>query len=114
MIQILHNNRCTKSRGALKFLDEKGQEYNVRYYLEKPLSVDEIKDLLQKLNLKVNDIIRTNEALWKENFAGESFSEGDLIEILAENPKLLQRPIIIKDNQAVIGRPTENIEKLLS
>ncbi len=114
MIEVIHNNRCSKSRQALQFLDEKGVVYQVRYYLENPLTKSEIEDVLKKLDLKPMDIIRKDEALWKEEFVGKEYSDTQLIDILAQNPKLLQRPIITNDDKAVIGRPTENIEKLLS
>lgn len=113
MIQVLHNNRCSKSREAVQFLEEKDVDFQVIYYLENPLNELEINDLLKKLNLSVMEIIRTNENIWKENFKDKNLSEAELIKILAENPKLIQRPIIIKNDKAVIGRPLENLEKLL-
>lgn len=75
MIQILHNNRCSKSREAINFLDEKGVDCQIRYYLEEPLSAKEIKDLLKKLGLKPKDIIRTGETIWKEEFSGKNFTD---------------------------------------
>lgn len=114
MLQVIHNNRCTKSRNAITYLEEKGIDFDVRYYLENPLSEKEIKEVLKKLGTKPMDIIRTNEAIWKDEFKGKTFTDAELIKILAENPKLLQRPIIIKDNKAVIGRPSENIDELLT
>lgn len=113
MIQILHNNRCSKSRQCFAFLEDKNIDFEVVKYLENPLSEKEIKDLLTKLNLPAKDIVRTTEAIWKENFKGKELTEKELIKILSENPKLIQRPIVIKGNKAIIGRPLENVEKLL-
>ncbi|MDO5616791.1 MAG: arsenate reductase (glutaredoxin) [Cruoricaptor ignavus] len=113
MFTILHNARCSKSRSAIAYLEEKGQEFEVRYYLENPLDKSEIEQLLQKLGLNAIDIVRTNETLWKEEFAGKDFTNDELIQILVENPKLIERPIIVKDDKAVVGRPTENIDQLL-
>ena len=114
MINILHNSRCSKSREALQYLETQHIEFDIRNYLDDPLSVEEIKALLVKLGLEATDIIRTNENLWKENFKGKEYTEEELISILSENPKLIQRPIIIKGEKAVIGRPLENVIELLN
>lgn len=114
MINILHNSRCSKSREALQYLETQHIEFDIRNYLDEPLSVDEINAVLAKLGLNAKDIIRTNENLWKENFKGKEYTEEELISILSENPKLIQRPIIIKGEKAVIGRPLENVIELLN
>ena len=113
MITILHNNRCGKSRAALQYLESKELQFEVRNYLEIPLSELEIKDLLEKLDVSVQDIIRKNENLWKENFSQNTYSDSDLVSILSNYPKLLQRPIVIKDNKAIIARDIEKLEKFL-
>lgn len=113
MIKILHNSRCSKSREALSYLENIELPFEVRNYLEEPLSKEEIQVLLKKLNLKPSQIIRTNEALWKDNYKGKEYSDTELISILSKNPKLIQRPIVIKDDHAVIGRPLENVVQLL-
>ena len=113
MITILHSNRCGKSRAALQFLESKSLQFEVRNYLEIPLSELEIKDLLEKLDVSVQDIIRKNENLWKENFSQNTYSDSDLVSILSNYPKLLQRPIVIKDNKAIIARDIEKLEKFL-
>ena len=110
MITILHNNRCGKSRTALQFLESKGLDFEVRNYLENPLSELEIKELLEKLDVSIHEIIRKNEDIWKENFSEKVYSDSGLISILANYPKLLQRPIIIKDNKAIIARDLEKLE----
>lgn len=113
MITILHNNRCGKSRTALQFLEGKGLQFEVRNYLENPLSELEIEDLLEKLDVSIHDIIRKNEDLWKENFSEKYYSDSGLVSILANYPKLLQRPIVIKDSKAIIARDIEKLEKFI-
>lgn len=111
-IIIYHNNRCTKSRCALEMIDKKTKEFLVIEYLKNPPSEKELKELLKKLGMKAEDIIRKKESLFKEKFEGKKFSESEWIKILTRNPILIERPIVVKGNKAVIGRPTENILKL--
>jgi len=114
MIKIYHNPRCSKSRQAIELLNSKNTKHEIILYLEEDLKINEIKNLLKLLNLNVRDIIRTSESAYKEyNLQDKSLSEEFLIQKIIENPKLLQRPIIINQNQAVIGRPTENILSIL-
>ncbi|MDA9231531.1 arsenate reductase (glutaredoxin) [Rickettsiales bacterium] len=114
MIKIYHNPRCSKSRQAIELLNSKNTEHEIILYLEEGLKINDIKNLLKLLNLNVRDIIRTSESAYKENnLQDKSLSEKFLIQKIIENPKLLQRPIIINQNQAVIGRPTENILSIL-
>ena len=113
MITILHNNRCGKARTALQYLESKGVAFEVRNYLEDPLSEVEIEDILSKLDTSIHNIIRKNEDLWKENFSETTYSDSGLVSILANYPKLLQRPIVIKDNKAIIAREIEKLEKFL-
>lgn len=109
MLTIYHNPRCRKSREALQELESKNIPHTVVKYLEQPLGVAELKELLQKLEKQPQDIIRKQEPLWKENFKGETFSETALLQLLSEHPKLIERPIIASKNEAVIGRPLENL-----
>ncbi|WP_374361765.1 ArsC/Spx/MgsR family protein [Cloacibacterium sp.] len=113
-IVILHNNRCGKSRAALQLLESKGLDFETRLYLENPLSETEIKELLEKLDVSVNDIIRKNEEIWREFFSDTTYSHQDLITILSNHPKLLQRPIVIKGNKAIVARDLEKLEQFLS
>lgn len=109
MIKILHNNNCSKSRDALEFLDKNGVEFELIDIINDPLSELEIKTLLKKLNLSVHNITRKDEKLYKEKFSEQNFSDDELIKILSEYPTLIQRPILIKDGIAIIGRPLGNI-----
>lgn len=113
MITILHNNRCGKSRAALQLLESKGIDFETRLYLENPLSEVEIEEVLKKLELSADDLIRKNEELWKEKFSSVSYSQQGLISILANYPKLLQRPIVIIGNKAIIARDLEKLEQFL-
>lgn len=112
-ITIYHYNRCSKSRAALALLEEKGLKPEIRNYMEDAPSVAELKILLQKLQLPAEELVRKSEKLYKENFQNKKFSEEEWIEILAEHPRLIQRPIVIKGNKAAIGRPPGLIQDIL-
>jgi arsenate reductase (glutaredoxin) len=111
---ILHNPRCSKSRQALAVLAENGAEAQVIEYLRIPLTPTLIKRVLHALNCTPREIMRPKEAPYHAlNLANPALSETQLIEALCANPILLERPIILRNNQAVIGRPPENVLKLL-
>lgn len=112
-ITIYHNNRCGKSRGALALLQEQGTEPVIRYYLDEAPSPTELKSLLKKLGLKAEELVRKQESLYKERYKGKDFTEAQWLRILSENPILIERPIIVKGNKAVIGRPPERVLELL-
>lgn len=94
----------------MEYLDENGVVFEVMDMVNDPLSEMEIRTVLKKLNMNVQEIIRTNEKLYQETFAGKEFSEDEWIKVLAENPSLIQRPILIKGSVAMIGRPVENVK----
>jgi arsenate reductase len=112
MIKIYHNPRCKKSRAGLEYLKQKGIDFEIVEYLKNPLTENELKELLMKLNKKPQEMIRTQEAVYKQNFKGKNFTDDEWIKIMIENPKLIKRPIVVKDNKAVWGDPAENIEEL--
>ncbi len=112
-MKILHNPRCTKSRETLKLLNDKGVNPEIVLYLENIPSPDDLKRILSLLKISAIDIVRKNESLYKENYRNKEFTEGEWIQILSENPKLIERPIVISGNKAVIGRPPENVLDLL-
>ncbi len=113
-LKYYHNPRCSKSRECLAFLKEKGVEPEIFLYLKTPPSFEELKEVIEKLGIKPLDLIRKTESIFKENFKGNDFSDEKWIEIMVENPKLIERPIIISNTQAVVGRPKENILELLN
>ena len=109
---VYHNNRCSKSRGALAYLDDKQETYEVIEYLKEPLNAKQIEELLVQLAIPATDLIRKGEPDFKEHFKGKELSEKEWIEAMVKYPKLIERPIIVKNGKAVIGRPTERIEEL--
>lgn len=113
MITIYHNPRCSKSREGLQLLENSGAEFTKVLYMDNPLSAAEIKELLKKLNIPAIELVRKNEAIWKENFKGKDMSEDEIIQAMANHPNLIERPIVVNGNQAVIGRPTEKIHEIL-
>ena len=112
MMKIYHNPRCSKSREGLLYLEERGCYFDVINYMKNGITGKEIKDFLNKSGLKVEEIIRTNEELYKLQYKGKGLAEEEWIKILVENPKLLQRPLVIKGTHAVLARPAEEIQKL--
>ena len=113
-ITIYHNPKCSKSRKALEIIKSKNIEPTIILYLVNKLSKAEVKNLLSKLGLSIRDILRTGEDEYKKNnLKNENLSDDELIEFLIKFPKLLQRPIVVKNSKAVIGRPPENILNLL-
>ena len=112
--KIFHNSRCSKSRQALKILQDHYCDIEIINYLEINLDVSLIKDVLKKLSLKPRDILRTSEQDYKDNNLKEDdFSDDDLIDYMIKHPKLIERPIVIKGHRAVLGRPPENVLELL-
>lgn len=112
-MQIYHNPRCSKSRQALSFLSEKGINVEVIEYLKTPLNKADLEMLLMKLNMEPQDLVRKTEEIYKKQLKGKQFSKEEWIQILIEHPKLIERPIVVKNNKAVVARPLENIESLL-
>lgn len=110
MIKVLHNGNCSKSNAVLEYLDENGVQFEIINIVEDPLSVLELKTVLKKMNQSVFHIIRKEEKLYLEKFAGKDYSEEEWLQILSENPSLIQRPIIIKGSVAMLGRPLENVK----
>lgn len=112
-MELLHNNRCSKSRCALELIKDATDGLTVRNYLDEPLDKKEIVDVLKKLNLPAGAIIRKGEKEFKDNFKGKELSEEQWIDALVAYPKLMERPIFINGNRAVIGRPPERIFEIL-
>ena len=111
---IYHNPKCSKSRKALEIIKSKNIEPTIILYHVNKLSKTEVKKLLSKLGLSIRDILRAGEDEYKNNnLKNENLTDDKLIDFLIKFPKLLQRPIVVKDNKAVVGRPPENILNLL-
>lgn len=109
MVTIYHNPRCTKSRQGVALLKEKDVNFEVIKYLEDPITEKELKDIIKKLGITPMALVRKNEAIWKSNFKGKDLSDKDIIKAMISNPKLIERPIVINGDKAVVGRPTEQI-----
>lgn len=112
-MQILHNPRCRKSRETLQLIKDAGVEPEIVEYLKETPSVEELKSILSKLGVSPTEILRKGEAIFKENFKGKEFSDEEWLKVLVEYPKLIERPIVIKGDKAVVGRPPENVNSLL-
>ncbi len=112
MITIYHNPRCKKSRAGLQFLQSKTNDIKIVEYLKNPLTEAELKDLLMRLNKKPQEMIRTQEAVYKQNFKGKNFTDDEWIKVMIENPKLIKRPIVVRGNKAVWGDPADEIDTL--
>ncbi len=115
MVALYHNPRCSKSRDALNLLREKGIEPEIILYLETPPDAKTLKLLLAQLGIAPRDLLRKGEDAYKElGLADNSLSDTALINAMVAHPKLIERPIAIKDGKAVIGRPPENVLQLLA
>ena len=112
-MKIYHNPRCSKSRQGLSILKDANVEFEIIEYLKTPLSKKEITEIVAKLNIVPIDLIRKNETDWKENFKGKEMTNEQVIDAMVAYPKLIERPIVIQGNKAVIGRPPEKIVSLL-
>lgn len=113
MIKIYHNPRCRKSREGLAFLQEKGHTFEEVRYLDTPFTQDELRAVIEKLGIAPVELVRKTEAIWKENFKGKELSDVEIIEAMVENPKLIERPIVVNGNKAVVARPAEKIDEIL-
>tara|TARA_B100000524_G_C23511985_1_gene320910 strand:- start:310 stop:648 length:339 start_codon:yes stop_codon:yes gene_type:complete len=112
-MKIYHNPRCSKSRQTLVLLQENGVEPDVVLYLDNIMTAGELRGLLAKLGLSPTQLVRKGEAVWKEKYKGKELSDDEVIEAMIANPKLIERPIVVKDQSAVLGRPPENILELI-
>ncbi len=112
-IIVWHNPRCSKSRAGIKYLDEKEIEYEVRRYLDEPPSKEELKEVLKKLGMKPRELMRTKEKIYRELGLKDVEDDEKLIEAMVEHPKLIERPIVIKGDKAVVARPETKIDEIL-
>jgi len=113
MIQIYHNSRCGKSRECLAFLEKSGQEYEIIKYLEDVPTFDELKEIIKKLGIKPIELVRRKEKIWMENFKDKPLSDDEIINAMISNPILIERPIVINGDKAIIARPLEKVTAIL-
>jgi arsenate reductase len=112
-MKIYHNPRCSKSRCALGWLQEKSFDFEVVDYLKNPLISAEIKSILTQLKMNAFDLLRKNETEYKEHIQGKNLKENEIIELMSKYPKLIERPIVVWDGKAVVARPLERLTDLL-
>lgn len=111
-MKIYHNPRCSKSRETLQLIKDAGVEVEIVEYLKAIPTADDLKTILMKLNLNPTDILRKGEAVYKEKFKNSNFNDDEWIKIMIEYPKLIERPIVVKGNKAILGRPPQNVLEL--
>lgn len=114
MIKIYHNPRCKKSREGLAALEKSGKEFEVVKYLENIPSKEELREVINCLGIKPESLVRKNEVIWKENYRHRLLSDEEVLDAMILHPKLIERPIVISNGTAVIGRPLANIEDFIS
>jgi len=113
MITIYHNPRCRKSREGLSILEESRRDFEVVKYLDDLLNEKDLSTIISKLGIKPIDLVRKNEAIWKSDYKDKKLTDEQIIEAMVKHPKLIERPIVVNGNKAVIGRPKELILDIL-
>ena len=113
MIQIYHNSRCGKSRNCLALLENSKKEFEVINYLTNPPSFEELSSILQKLNKKPIELVRQKEKIWIEIFRDKKMNSEEIIQAMVDNPILIERPIVIIGESAIIGRDLEKVEAFI-
>jgi arsenate reductase len=115
VIRLYHNSRCSKSRSALALVEQHGKPFEVIHYLETPPGASELKTLLSQLGITARQLLRTGEDEYRElGLADPSLSEDALIAAMVKHPRLIERPIVVADGKAVIGRPPEKVLDILA
>lgn len=112
-MEIYHNPRCQKSRQALQILQDAEVEFQIRKYLDQPPSKTELEAIVKKLDIAPVALVRKSEKIYTDHYKGKELTDEEWIEAMVQNPKLIQRPIVIDGDRAVIGRPPENVRDLL-
>ena len=113
MIQVLHNPRCGKSRSCLAFLEESGKEFEVVKYLVDVPTVEELHSIIKKIGITPIELVRQKEPVWIEKFKGQVLSDEEIINAMVQNPILIERPIVINGEKAVIARPFEKAATII-
>jgi len=112
-MKIYHNPRCSKSRQTLTLIQERGKEIEIIEYLKNPLTFEDLELILVKLSISPIELVRNKEEIWKENFKGKELKDNEIIQAMVDNPKIIERPIVINGMKAIIGRPPENVLKIM-
>lgn len=112
-ITIYHNGECSKSKGALELLQDANADFDVRWYLADPLSKDELRALLHKLNMQPSQLVRKSELVYREQFEGKELMEDQWLDAIIEHPVLMERPIVERGDKAFVARPPETVNAFL-
>ncbi len=113
-MKIYHNPRCSKSREALNIIESNNIKVKIINYIKTGLTINEIHEILSKLDTDAINIVRTKEKLWQTKYKEKKMIDDEIIRTIVENPILLERPIVITERKGVIGRPPENIRSLIN
>jgi len=113
MITIYHNPRCSKSREGLQLLELEGKPFTTVKYLNKPLTKEELTGIIKKLDINPIELVRQKETIWIENYKGKELTDGKVIDAMLLHPNLIERPIVVNGDKAVIARPAERIKEIL-
>jgi len=113
MLEIYHNPRCQKSRQTLQIIEESGEMITIIEYLKETPSEAQLRGILKKLGMKAEAIVRKSEVIYKEQFKGKTLTEEEWVAAMIEYPKLIERPIVVKGDKAILGRPPGNVKALL-
>jgi len=112
-MKIYHNPRCSKSRQTLAILNEKKIKFEIVEYLKDNLRKSELKSIIEKLEINPIELVRKNESIWKENYKDKNLSDKEIIQAMINYPKIIERPVVINGKKAIIGRPPENVLKII-
>jgi arsenate reductase len=113
MITIYHNPRCSKSRECETFLNTTGSEIEVINYIKNPFTKEQLKKIISLLGIPPIDLVRQNEAVWKEHYKGKKLTNATIINTMVKHPSLIQRPIVVNGSMAVIARPLDLVDSIL-
>jgi len=112
-MKIYHNPRCSKSRQTLEILIKKNADFEIVEYLKDKLSITDLEEIIAKLEINTIELVRKNESVWKEKFKGRNLNDREIIQAMVDNPKIIERPIVVNGNKAILGRPPENVLKII-
>ena len=113
-LTIYHNPRCRKSREAIQYMEGRGVSLKIVKYLDQLFDVNSLGEVLKKIDMKPSEIVRRNEILWKKEYDGNNLSEDQILKLLVDQPRLIERPIVTLGNKGVLARPIESLIEFLN
>ncbi len=113
MIKIYHNPKCSKSREGLCKIENLNRDFEIINYINNPLTFSELKNIIKLLNIEPIELVRVKETIWKENYKDKNLTNDEIIEAMVAHPKLIERPIVVNGNKAVIARPIKKIDEIM-